>query len=89
MANLAYVNRQAVVIMNGLGEVISTISLDEDYVGYPTFGPGADLICFICEICGLFPEKFSRETYYIILYQSSLQLAVVLHRRWRKVEFSL
>ena len=33
MANLAYVDGQAVVIINGLGDVINTINLDDDYVG--------------------------------------------------------
>ena len=43
VANLAYVDGLNVAILNGFGETVNTISLNHDYVGYPTFGPGGEL----------------------------------------------
>lgn len=35
-----------VVITNGEGEIMSRQPVDTDYVGYPTFGPGGDLVFY-------------------------------------------
>lgn len=46
VANLAYVDGPSMVILNGLGETVNTITLNHDYVGYPTFSPGGELIFY-------------------------------------------
>ncbi|MGW8319880.1 MAG: hypothetical protein ACWGPS_11585 [Candidatus Promineifilaceae bacterium] len=46
MANLAYVTDKNVVIINGQGDVVNTLTVNHDYVGFPTFGPGAELIFY-------------------------------------------
>lgn len=43
---LAYTNGTEVVILNGSGETLNSITLEHDYVGYPTFGPGGDLVFY-------------------------------------------
>lgn len=45
---LAYTDYQegVVVIRNGQGKVLSRHTPDADYVGYPTFGPGGDLVFY-------------------------------------------
>lgn len=46
VSTLAYVDDKAVVIVNGQGDVLNTIALDDDYVGFPTFGPGGELVFY-------------------------------------------
>jgi hypothetical protein len=43
---LAYTNGTEVVILNGAGETLNSIALDHDYMGYPTFGPGGELVFY-------------------------------------------
>ncbi len=43
VTSLAYVEGSSVVILNGAGAVLNTIALEDDYVGYPTFGPTGEL----------------------------------------------
>jgi hypothetical protein len=46
MANLAYVDNTGVVIIDGQGQVVNTLVVNHDYVGFPTFGPAGDLIFY-------------------------------------------
>lgn len=52
MANLAYVDNTGVVIINGQGQVVNTLAVNHDYVGFPTFGPGAELIFYGADLEG-------------------------------------
>jgi hypothetical protein len=47
---LAYVDaNNALVIHNGAGTNLNVIALDADYVGFPTFGPGGELVFYSAE----------------------------------------
>jgi hypothetical protein len=43
---LAYTNGAEVVVLNGQGDTLNSITLEHDYVGYPTFGPAGDLVFY-------------------------------------------
>ena len=49
---LAYVDREAgaVVIHNSAGDVINTIQAGTEYVGYPTWGPGGELVYYTADL---------------------------------------
>ena len=49
---LAYVDREAgaVVIQNGAGEVLNTFKAGAEYVGYPTWGPGGELVYYAADL---------------------------------------
>jgi hypothetical protein len=51
-ATLAYVADKAVVVVNGMGDVLNTIELDDDYVAFPTFGPGGELVLYGADFAG-------------------------------------
>jgi hypothetical protein len=48
VTGLAYVDGPAgtVVVENGAGEVINTVPVAEEYVGFPTWGPGGELVFY-------------------------------------------
>ncbi len=46
VTTLAYVEGSSVVILNGAGAVLNTVALEDDYVGYPTFGPAGELVFY-------------------------------------------
>jgi hypothetical protein len=48
VTGLAYVDAGAgtVVVENGQGQVINMLAVAEEYVGYPTFGPGGELVFY-------------------------------------------
>jgi len=46
VTTLAYVEGSSVVILNGAGTVLNTLTLEDDYVGYPTFGPTGELVFY-------------------------------------------
>jgi hypothetical protein len=46
---LAYVEGQTLSITDGSGNVRNTIELEVDYLGYPTFGPGGELVFYSAE----------------------------------------
>ena len=46
VTTLAYVEGSSVVILSGAGAVLNTIVLEDDYVGYPTFGPTGELVFY-------------------------------------------
>ncbi|HSM58540.1 MAG TPA: hypothetical protein VK879_20465 [Candidatus Sulfomarinibacteraceae bacterium] len=47
---LAYVDGGSVVIQNGEGQVLNTLTPEAEYVGYPTFGPGGELVFYSADI---------------------------------------
>jgi hypothetical protein len=50
LSALAYVDaNNAVIIGNGAGENLNVITLDVDYAGFPTFGPGGELVFYTAE----------------------------------------
>ncbi|MDT8307212.1 MAG: hypothetical protein RRC07_14870, partial [Anaerolineae bacterium] len=50
VTTLAYVDaNNALVIRNGTGENLNIIALNADYVGFPTFGPGGELVFYGAE----------------------------------------
>jgi hypothetical protein len=48
VTGLAYVDGPAgtVIVANGAGEVINTVPVAEEYVGFPTWGPGGELVFY-------------------------------------------
>jgi len=46
VTTLAYVEGGSVAILNGAGTVLNTLNLEDDYVGYPTFGPTGELVFY-------------------------------------------
>ena len=48
LTTLAYVNidERSVVIVNGMGDTLNAIETGDDYVGYPTFGPGGEMVFY-------------------------------------------
>jgi hypothetical protein len=52
VTGLAYVDRETgtVVIENGEGEVLNTLAAEEEYVGYPTWGPGGELVYYSADL---------------------------------------
>ena len=52
VTGLAYVDAQAstVVVENGEGEVLNTLAVAEEYVGYPTWGPGGELVFYSADL---------------------------------------
>lgn len=46
---LAYVDGQALFIVDGMGNVRNTIEFEVDYLGYPAFGPKGDLVVYSAE----------------------------------------
>ncbi|MFW5942283.1 MAG: hypothetical protein ACOCXI_10810 [Chloroflexota bacterium] len=47
---LAYVDEGNVVIQNGEGQVLNTLTPEAEYVGYPTFGPGGELVFYSADL---------------------------------------
>ncbi len=47
---LAYVEQEAVVVLNGEGEPINTLAVEADYLGFPTFGPGGELVFYAADL---------------------------------------
>jgi hypothetical protein len=43
---LSYVDGKTVMVINGSGDNLNTIQLSDDYVGYPTFSPGGELLFY-------------------------------------------
>ena len=52
VATLAYVDRGAgaLVIQNGDGKVLNTLQSQAAYIGYPTWGPGGELVYYSAEL---------------------------------------
>ncbi len=52
VTGLAYVDApaRAVVVENGDGEVINRLEVAEEYAGYPTWGPGGELIFYSADL---------------------------------------
>lgn len=51
VSTLAYVDGTSVVILNGAGETLNTLDVaGADYVGYPTFGPGGELVFYSADL---------------------------------------
>lgn len=52
VTGLAYVDREAgaVVIQNGAGDVLNTLKAETEYVGYPTWGPGGELVYYTADL---------------------------------------
>ena len=50
VGTLAYVQDGSVIIINGAGEVLNTLTPDAEYVAYPTFGPGGELAFYSAEL---------------------------------------
>jgi len=46
VTSLAYVEGRSVFIINGAGALLNTIALEDDYVGYPMFGPSGELVFY-------------------------------------------
>jgi hypothetical protein len=50
VSTLAYVHEGSVIITNGAGEVLNTLTPDAEYVAYPTFGPGGELVFYSADL---------------------------------------
>jgi hypothetical protein len=49
---LAYVNQEAgtIVIQNGEGDLLNSLKGEEDYIGYPMWGPGGEFVYYTADL---------------------------------------
>lgn len=75
VTSMAYVDaNKALVVQNGAGENLNVIALGADYVGFPTFGPGGELVFYAAEF-GPDPLRPAPGTIYRVAPQDTLASA--------------
>lgn len=54
VTGLAYVDwpADAIVIQNGEGDVLNVLAAEEEYIGYPTWGPGGEFVYYTANLSG-------------------------------------
>ena len=59
VAMLAYVDNSSVIIMNGQGDVLNTLTPEAEYVAYPTISPEGELAFYSANLddAGIMPEQ--------------------------------
>jgi hypothetical protein len=65
LANLVYTNDQTkeVVVLDGQGQVINTLPMQAEYVGFPMFSPTAELVFYTAELGQSFPSPTAASLY--------------------------
>jgi hypothetical protein len=52
VTGLAYVNQadSTIIIQNSAGDILNVLTAEEEYIGYPTWGPGGELVFYTADL---------------------------------------